>query len=91
MDDRSTTLRAFGDRVRRRRAELGMSQEGLAEASGLHRTYVGSLERGERNVALVNLLRLAGALAIEPGQLVDGLPGGGGTDDRTSRPQPRRA
>jgi transcriptional regulator with XRE-family HTH domain len=84
MPDRPLTLRVFGDRVRLRRLELGMSQEALAEVSGLHRTYVGSLERGERNVALMNLLRLARALATEPGRLLDGL----GVDDRSDPPPP---
>lgn len=51
----------------------GLSQEQLAEASGLHRTYVGSLERGERNVALINILRLAKGLGIDPGELVRDL------------------
>lgn len=51
----------------------GLSQEQLAEASGLHRTYVGSLERGERNVALINILRLAKGLGIDPAELVRDL------------------
>ena len=63
----------FGQRVRERRLELGMSQETLAETSGLHRTYVGSLERGERNVALLNIVRLARALDLDPGELLRGL------------------
>ncbi len=66
-------IEQFGGRVRLRRLALGLSQEKLAEVSGLHRTYVGSLERGERNVALLNILRLAVALEVEPGELVDGL------------------
>ena len=63
----------FGRRVRTRREELGISQERLAEIAGLHRNYVGSLERGERNVALQNILRLASALKVDPGELVSGL------------------
>jgi ribosome-binding protein aMBF1 (putative translation factor) len=63
----------FGKRVRTRRLDLGMSQEALAERSGLHRTYIGSLERGERNVALLNILRLADALDMDPAELVRGL------------------
>ena len=74
--DRSRSpTRLFGQRVRQRRLELGLSQEQLAEASGLHRTYVGSLERGERNVALLNILRLANGLELDPGDLLRGLPG----------------
>ena len=50
-----------------------MSQERLAERSGLHRTYIGHVERGEVNVALENILRIAAALDIDPGDLVHGL------------------
>jgi DNA-binding XRE family transcriptional regulator len=63
----------FGARVRARRVELGMSQEALGMAAGLHRTYIGSLERGERNVSLLNIVRVAEALAVDPGDLVRGL------------------
>lgn len=64
MPDRSELLLAFGAKVRERRLAAGLSQEALAERAGLHRNYVGSLERGERNVALVNLYALAGALGV---------------------------
>ncbi len=63
----------FGQRVRARRVELGLSQEALAQLAGLHRTYVGSLERGERNVALINILRLGRALEIDAGTLITGI------------------
>lgn len=63
----------FGLRVRELRVKLGLSQEGLAEVAGLHRTYVGSAERGERNVSLVNIVRLAEALGVDPSELVRGL------------------
>ena len=52
----------FGMAVRQQRLALGLSQEGLAEASGLHRTYIGGIERGERNVTLRVGARLARAL-----------------------------
>lgn len=68
--DREEALRRFGEAVRARRQELGLSQEQLAERSGLHRTYVGSLERGERNVALLNLYELAAALDMPIGDLL---------------------
>lgn len=63
----------FGQRVRARRTELGLSQEALARRAGLHRTYVGSLERGERNVALLNIVRLGKALGVDPGSLIAGI------------------
>lgn len=70
---RTSPTHLFGRRVRARRLEIGLSQEVLAEAAGLHRTYVGSVERGERNIALVNIVRLAGALGVDPAELVAGL------------------
>ena len=62
-------LRAFGAAVRARRQELGLSQEDLADASSLDRTYIGGVERGERNVSLINIYRIASALNIHPGDL----------------------
>lgn len=61
----------FGDRIRALRVAQGISQERLAEASGLHRTYVSSLERGQRNVGLDNIHALADALGVEPARLFD--------------------
>ncbi len=66
-------LQAFGQRVRARRLELALSQETLAAKSGLHRTYISSLELGERNVSLSNVLRIASALDVDPGTLIGGL------------------
>lgn len=59
-------LQRFGARVRAERERLGISQEALADTAGLHRTYVGSVERGERNVGLLNVLRLARVLGVGP-------------------------
>jgi transcriptional regulator with XRE-family HTH domain len=66
-------LAAFGARVRASRNRLGLSQEGLASRSGLHRTYIGGIERGERNIALINIVQLAKSLEIDPGDLVRGM------------------
>ena len=63
----------FGKRVRSTREGLGWSQENLAEASGLHWTYVSSVERGERNISLLNILKLAHALETDPAELVGKL------------------
>ena len=62
--------KAFGAAVRARRVNLHLSQEALADAAGLHRTYIGSLERGERNVSLLNIYRLAEALGCSPSELL---------------------
>ncbi|MGH2846147.1 MAG: helix-turn-helix domain-containing protein [Thermoleophilaceae bacterium] len=67
---RSPEHAALGRAVRELRLQRGMSQEGLADRSDLHRTYVGGIERGERNVSFGNLLRLADALDVRLSDLV---------------------
>lgn len=59
---RNAVLKGFGLNVRRIRLKLGLTQEKLAEISGLHTNYIGGIERGERNVSIVNIVRLAQAL-----------------------------
>ena len=54
----------FGFAVKTRREELGLTQEDLAELAQIHRTYVSDIERGARNVSLINVERLAGALKV---------------------------
>ena len=63
----------FGRRLRELRTQAHLSQEELAERAGVHRTYVGGVERGERNVGLLNLLRFARALRVRPAVLFAGL------------------
>jgi transcriptional regulator with XRE-family HTH domain len=60
----------LGDNVRQRRRELGLSQEELADAAGVHRTYIGSIERAERNVSLDNIDRISNALSATAAQLL---------------------
>ncbi len=62
-------VRFFGLRVRYFRKLLGISQDDLAEKAGMHRTYIGAIERGERNVSLLNILRLVDALEISTKEL----------------------
>ena len=66
-----TTLQRFGARVRAERERQGLSQEQLGERAGLARTYIGGVERGERNVSLLNLIRIARGLGVGPGDLLD--------------------
>ena len=69
----SDAAATFGDRVRARRLELDKSQEKLAAESGMHWTYLGQVERGQRNVTLHNILKLAEMLQLDPAELVRGL------------------
>lgn len=64
-------MKAFGLRVRYFRKRLKLSQEELANKAELHRTYVGAVERGERNISLLNILRLADTLQVTLKDLFD--------------------
>lgn len=64
---------ALGNRVRDLRCGLGISQEELADRAELHRTYIGGVERGERNISLVNIFRLAKALEVSASDLLKEL------------------
>lgn len=64
----------FGDRVREARAVARLSQEALADLSGLHRTYIGSIERAERNVSVDNIERIATALGKPAWRLLSPKP-----------------
>jgi transcriptional regulator with XRE-family HTH domain len=61
----------FGKRVRELRLKRGLSQEELAELTGLHHNYVGSVERGERNISLVNIVKIARGLSVTPSTLIE--------------------
>jgi transcriptional regulator with XRE-family HTH domain len=63
-------LKRFGDRLRSIRTRKGISQEKLAEIAGVHRTFVSSVERGERNISLLNIARLAKALEVSLARLM---------------------
>jgi transcriptional regulator with XRE-family HTH domain len=63
----------FGQRVREKRTELGLSQEAFADKCGLDRTYISSIERGKRNVSLLNIEMIAKALGTSVSELTQGL------------------
>ena len=60
----------FGKALRKFRNGVGISQEALADLAGIHRTYVGDVERGERNISLLNMMRLSAALRTQLSQVV---------------------
>ncbi len=64
-------LDSFGKSVRKLREAQRLSQERLAELADLHRTYVGAIERGERNVSLRNIVKLSRALRVTPARLLE--------------------
>lgn len=64
-------LKRFGAAVKAGRDELGISQEALAEKAGLHRTYVGGVEQGRRNVSLLNIVKLSQAVGVEPASVFE--------------------
>lgn len=60
-----------GDRIRKRRLALGLSQEQLAHEADLHRAYIGQIERGEKNIGVQNLDKIAKTLKVKPGLLLN--------------------
>ena len=61
----------FGQKVRAERGKLGLSQEALASRAGVHRTYIGMIERAEKNITLENIEKIAKALSLRPKDLLD--------------------
>ena len=66
-------LKEFGKQVRELRAQAGYSQESFATKVGLHRTYMSAIERGEHNVSLLNIKKIAKALKVAVGELMKGV------------------
>jgi transcriptional regulator with XRE-family HTH domain len=73
---RNDDLKILGERIRRRRKSLGLTQEGLADLAEIDRSYVGGVERGERNLTFSMLCQLCFALECDVADLTAGLPGG---------------
>jgi transcriptional regulator with XRE-family HTH domain len=73
MDARGLVLTKLGQNVRALRKKRGMSQEHLALEAELDRTYISQVERGRRNISVINLCRLAHVLGIPPGALLEGI------------------
>jgi transcriptional regulator with XRE-family HTH domain len=69
MSRSNSRLKDFGKVVRKMRVSKGLSQEAFAEITGIHRTYVGGIERGERNPSLLMIHRIAEALEVAPAEL----------------------
>ena len=69
--DEQRFLRAVGRRIRARREALGLTQEQLGRKCALHRTFIGSVERGERNVSILNLREIARQLRLKPAELLE--------------------
>ncbi|TAM66539.1 MAG: XRE family transcriptional regulator [Microbacteriaceae bacterium] len=69
----SIAAQTLGKRVREHRQQLGVSQETLAELSGVHWTFIGQVERGMRNLSLHNIVKIADGLGVDPAVLVRGI------------------
>lgn len=70
-EERKILLKQLGLSIKLERVKKGLSQEDLAELSGLHRTYIGMVERAERNISVINLMLIAKALNVSPNSLLD--------------------
>lgn len=70
---KSPILEVFGQNVRRLRVDQGLSQEQLADKAGLHRTYIGMIERAEKNITLLNMEKLSIALSSTISELLNSI------------------
>lgn len=81
VDTHSDAARVLGERVRHFRQQLALSQEDIADLAEMHVTNLGKIERGQSNPSLTTIIRVAGVLEVDPGELVRGL----SLDDLPSR------
>jgi transcriptional regulator with XRE-family HTH domain len=70
MKNNSAILIKFGERVREIRTQKGLSQEQLAHTANVHRTYIGMIERAEKNITLINIEKIANALGVNINELI---------------------
>jgi transcriptional regulator with XRE-family HTH domain len=80
----------LGKRVHELRVAKNWSQEEFAHVSGLHRTYIGQIERGEKNISFGNLVKVAAVLGVTASELLSALENGGGSAGEMKRTPPRQ-
>jgi len=73
MDKKIELLKKFGEKVREERLKRGLSQEELAGKASVHRTYIGMIERGEKNITLTNIKKVASAFDLKIDQLLSNI------------------
>lgn len=69
--DHNKAKKQLGSVIRKKRQELDYSQEAFASKCGVHRTYMGAIERGERNISLMNIIRVSNAMNLKPSKLLE--------------------
>jgi transcriptional regulator with XRE-family HTH domain len=69
--DQDKAKKQLGSVIRKKRQELDYSQEAFADQCGVHRTYMGAIERGERNISLMNIIKVSNALNMKPSKLLE--------------------
>ena len=69
--DQDKAKKQLGSVIRKKRQELNYSQEAFADQCGVHRTYMGAIERGERNISLMNIIKVSNALNMKPSKLLE--------------------